>query len=98
MDSNQRYNSAGDSTSSSRLVLREKGSAFPHKQARSVVASKRFVRFVAPGRSSLPLVFVHVPAVQRAGLHNLSEGQKIKFEILADRRTGKSSAGNLRAA
>ena len=43
-------------------------------------------------------VFVHVMAVQRAGLHNLSEGQKIKFEILADGRTGKSSAGNLRAA
>jgi len=43
-------------------------------------------------------VFVHVTAVQRAGLHNLSEGQKTKFEILADRCTGESSAGNLRAA
>jgi len=40
---------AGDTTSTSRLVLREKGSAFLHKQARSAIASKRFVEFVARG-------------------------------------------------
>ena len=43
-------------------------------------------------------VFVHISAVQRAGLHSLNEGQKVSFEVIADRRTGKSSAGNLRAA
>ena len=43
---------AGNSTSSSRLVLREKGSAFLLKQAQSVVASKWFVGFVAPGDPS----------------------------------------------
>jgi len=40
-------------------------------------------------------VFVHISAVQRAGLSDLVEGQKINFEIEQDRRTGKSSAGSL---
>ena len=42
-------------------------------------------------------VFVHISAVERAGLSNLNEGQKVSFEVVADRRTGKSSAQNLRA-
>jgi cold shock protein len=45
-----------------------------------------------------PDVFVHISAVQRAGMHDLKEGQRVAFDIVADRRTGKSSAGNLRAA
>jgi len=45
-----------------------------------------------------PDVFVHISAVERAGMHDLREGQKLVFEIVADKRTGKSSAGNLRAA
>ena len=40
-------------------------------------------------------VFVHISAVERAGLRDLPEGQKISYEIIADRRTGKASAGNL---
>jgi cold shock protein len=40
-------------------------------------------------------VFVHISAVERSGLTDLREGQKISYEILTDRRTGKSSAGNL---
>ncbi|HVZ04620.1 cold-shock protein [Hyphomicrobium sp.] len=43
-------------------------------------------------------VFVHISAVERAGMRSLNEGQKISFEIVADRRSGKSSADNLRAA
>jgi CspA family cold shock protein len=43
-------------------------------------------------------VFVHISAVERAGMQTLSEGQKVSFEVIADRKTGKSSAGNLRAA
>ncbi|HMN73682.1 MAG TPA: cold-shock protein [Rhodoblastus sp.] len=43
-------------------------------------------------------VFVHISAVERAGMAGLAEGQKIAYEIVADRRTGKSSAGNLKAA
>jgi CspA family cold shock protein len=43
-------------------------------------------------------VFVHISAVQRAGMNGLDEGQKISYEIVQDRRSGKSSADNLRAA
>ncbi len=43
-------------------------------------------------------VFVHISAVERAGMSNLNEGQKVNFDVVADRRTGKSSAGNLSAA
>ncbi|MBS0251587.1 MAG: cold-shock protein [Proteobacteria bacterium] len=43
-------------------------------------------------------VFVHISAVERAGLRSLNEGQKVSFDVVADRRTGKSSADNLRAA
>jgi CspA family cold shock protein len=42
-------------------------------------------------------VFVHISAVERSGLNTLNEGQKVSFEIVADRRTGKSAAQNLRA-
>ena len=41
-------------------------------------------------------VFVHISAVERAGMSNLNEGQKVSFEVVADRRTGKSAAENLR--
>jgi CspA family cold shock protein len=43
-------------------------------------------------------VFVHISAVQRAGMSGLNEGQKVSYEVVADRRTGKSSAESLRAA
>jgi CspA family cold shock protein len=42
-------------------------------------------------------VFVHISAVERAGMSGLNEGQKVSFELVADRKTGKSSADNLRA-
>ena len=43
-------------------------------------------------------VFVHISAVERAGLRDLNEGQKVAYDIVADKRTGRSAAGNLRAA
>ncbi len=43
-------------------------------------------------------VFVHISAVERAGMSTLNEGQAISYEIVTDRRTGKSSADNLKAA
>src|SRR3954469_734796 len=42
-------------------------------------------------------VFVHISAVERSGMRGLAEGQKISYELQADRRTGKESATNLRA-
>jgi CspA family cold shock protein len=43
-------------------------------------------------------VFVHISAVERAAMRDLNEGQKIAYEVVADRRTGKSSADNLKPA
>jgi CspA family cold shock protein len=43
-------------------------------------------------------VFVHISAVERAGMSTLNEGQRVAFDIIADRRSGKSAAENLRAA
>ncbi|HEY8262097.1 MAG TPA: cold-shock protein [Methylosinus sp.] len=40
-------------------------------------------------------VFVHISAVERAGLRGLAEGQKISYETVVDRRSGKSSADQL---
>jgi cold shock protein len=53
--------------------------------------------FIQPDDGSKD-VFVHISAVERAGMRSLSEGQKVLFEVVSDRRTGKSSADNLRAA
>jgi cold shock protein len=52
--------------------------------------------FIQPDQGGAD-VFVHISAVERAGLGSLSEGQKIGFEIERDRRTGKSAAGQLQA-
>lgn len=41
-------------------------------------------------------VFVHISALERVGLKSLRDGQKVEFEVVADRRTGKSSADNLK--
>jgi len=43
-------------------------------------------------------VFVHISAVERSGLRGLNEGQKISFDLEADRKTGKSAAVNLKTA
>ncbi|MGA3302967.1 MAG: cold-shock protein [Methylovirgula sp.] len=43
-------------------------------------------------------VFVHISAVERAGLRSLSEGQKVSFDVETDRRSGKTAACNLQQA
>ena len=40
-------------------------------------------------------IFVHISAVERAGLKGLKDGQKISFELVTDKRTGRTSAGEL---
>ena len=42
-------------------------------------------------------VFVHISAVERAGMSNLSDGQKLSYELVPDRRSGKMSADKLQA-
>lgn len=53
--------------------------------------------FIAPDDGGAD-VFVHISAVERAGLRALNEGQKVSFDVVADRRSGKSAADNLQAA
>ena len=42
--------------------------------------------------------FVHISAVERAGMSTLQEGQKIGYDLVDDRKSGKKSADNLRAS
>ena len=56
--------------------------------------SQKGFGFIQP-QAGGPDVFVHITAVERAGLSGLNEGQKVSYEIVADRRTGKSSADRL---
>ena len=52
--------------------------------------------FIQPDDGSGADVFVHISAVERAGLRDLREGQKLSYEIVQDRRSGKSSADQLK--
>jgi CspA family cold shock protein len=44
-----------------------------------------------------PDVFVHVSAVEQAGMRTLHEGQRVSFELVTDPRRGKTNAQNLKA-
>lgn len=52
--------------------------------------------FIQP-ESGGPDVFVHISAVERAGLRGLNEGQKVTYELEQDKRSGKMAAGALQA-
>jgi cold shock protein len=53
--------------------------------------------FIEPDDGSAD-VFVHISAVERAGMNSIVEGQKLGFELERDNKSGKMSAGQLRAA
>jgi CspA family cold shock protein len=53
--------------------------------------------FISPDAGGAD-VFVHISAVERAGMRSLAEGQKVNFDVEQDRRSGKSAATNLSAA
>jgi CspA family cold shock protein len=53
--------------------------------------------FIQPDDGSKD-AFVHVSAIERAGMNDLREGQKISYELISDSRTGKVSAEKLQAA
>jgi CspA family cold shock protein len=53
--------------------------------------------FIQPENGG-PDVFVHISAVERAGLGTLTEGQKVSFQLTTDPRKGKTSADNLKLA
>lgn len=52
--------------------------------------------FIQPDQGGAD-AFVHISAVERAGLNGLNEGQKVEYELVADRRSGKMAADNLKA-
>ncbi len=51
--------------------------------------------FIAPDTGEKD-IFVHISAVERAGLSTLTEGQKISYEEHTDAKRGKTSADNLK--
>ena len=53
--------------------------------------------FIQPDQGG-PDVFVHISAVERAGMGTLNEGQKVSYDLQRDPKRGKSSAENLKAA
>lgn len=58
--------------------------------------SQKGFGFIQPDQGG-PDVFVHISAVERSGLRSLNDGQKISYELVQDKRSGKTSAGELRA-
>jgi len=56
--------------------------------------AKKGFGFIQPDNGGSD-VFVHISAVERAGMSSLVEGQKISFDFTADKRTGKARASNL---
>jgi len=58
-------------------------------------AGRRF-GFIQPEDGSTD-VFVHISALERAGMSALKDGQKVDYDLVQDRKTGKSSADNLQA-
>ena len=56
--------------------------------------SQKGFGFIQPSDGSKD-VFVHISAVERAGLNSLNEGQKVSYDVVTER--GKQAAGNLKA-
>ena len=82
------------------IVTRRAVHALEKKMATGTVKwfnSQKGFGFIQPNDGG-PDVFVHISAVERAGLSGLAEGQKVSFEIKADKMRGKSSAENLSLA
>jgi cold shock protein len=69
----------------------------PLSRRSSPLSATKGFGFIQPDAGGAD-VFVHISAVERAGMRDLNEGQKIVYEVVADRRTGKSSADNLKPA
>ena len=58
--------------------------------------SQKGFGFIAPDDGGSD-AFVHISAVERAGMNDLREGQKVSFELVSDRKSGKMSADNLKS-
>ena len=60
--------------------------------------SQRGYGFIQPAGSGGKDVFVHATTLERSGIRTLSEGQRVTYDLQTDRRTGKTSAVNLKLA
>jgi cold shock protein len=76
-----------------------------HRNQREIVMTTGIVKFfnatkgfgfIAPDGGAAD-VFVHISAVERAGMRTIVEGQKLGFDVVRDSRSGKSAAENLQA-
>lgn len=77
------------------IICKRKGPAMATGIVKWFNATKGY-GFIQPDDGSQD-VFVHVSAVERAGLGQLNDGQKISYELVNDKRSGKVSADSLRA-
>lgn len=77
------------------IILLEKGLCMATGTVKWFNSQKGF-GFIQPDQGG-PDVFVHISAVERAGLRSLNDGQKISYELVQDKRSGKTSAGELRS-
>jgi CspA family cold shock protein len=77
------------------VILSEKGLSMATGTVKWFNSQKGF-GFIEPDQGG-PDVFVHISAVERSGLGGLNEGQKVSYELVQDKRSGKTSAGELRA-
>lgn len=75
-------------------TVRRRSVRYAHRNGKMVNSQKGF-GFIQPDQRGAD-VFVHVSAVERAGLRGLDEGQKVSYELMQDKRSGKSSADELR--
>jgi cold shock protein len=57
--------------------------------------SQKGFGFIAPDNGGAD-AFVHISAVERSGINELRDGQKVSYELVADRKSGKMSADNLK--
>jgi CspA family cold shock protein len=95
-----RYLAAADPSAPAAHVIRSRSCICQEKGLMATGTVKWFnsqkgFGFIQPDQGG-PDVFVHISAVERAGLRGLNDGQKGSYELVQDRRTGKSSADQLR--
>lgn len=87
----------GVSTLERRITAPRKGTKIMATGTVKWFNSQKGFGFIQPDDGGAD-VFVHISAVERAGLGSLHDGQKLSFELERDQRSGKMSAGQLKAS